>query len=177
MIFAFNHLHFDLFLEKIFSYYLPDRKPILVNKILNFFKKKATPRKVKQHSLLGEFYDLKVLYDQVNNQYFEGKLKLDIRWVGNKYSMPKRRVMFGSYNEDLKIINIHRRLDQSHIPLYFITFIIYHEMLHYVHPPIRQKRQKAQIHHPTFQEQEKLFAEYPLVEAYRKKMKTKWFRR
>lgn len=123
----------------------------------------------------GEHYHLKQIYDQVNAQYFEGKLELRISWVGSKKSMPRTQVMFGSYNQKTKLIKIHRRLDQPHVPPHFIAFIVYHEMLHHVLPPILVNRRRRKVHHPAFLEREKQFDEYSLAKAFSDTMKKSWF--
>lgn len=130
----------------------------------------------------GHCFDLQQIYNRVNGLYFEGKLKLSIRWVGDRDARPKRKVMFGSYHPDRKLIKIHRRLDQPHIPEYFISFVVYHEMLHHVLPPIvvrsawyRFKRPKRKIHHPAFSRKERDFHEYDQVQLFKRAMKESWF--
>ncbi len=123
----------------------------------------------------GEYYDLYELYHQINTQYFEGKLKLDITWTGDRNSKPRTRVMFGSYHHQKKLIKIHRRLDQSHIPHFFISFVVYHEMLHHVLPPLSRRTEKYRIHHSSFIEKEREFQDYALVVDFRKRMKSTWF--
>ncbi len=123
----------------------------------------------------GEYYDLSKLYHAVNDQYFQGELDLQITWAGERDSKPKTRVMFGSFHHQKKLIKIHRRLDQAHVPYFFISFVIYHEMLHHVLPPLKRKKEKRRIHHSSFTEKEKEFQEYTLVMEYRKKMKSTWF--
>lgn len=157
----------------------------MTNALLRFFKIAPRIKKVhlqrptrppKNFPHQGEHYHLKELYDQINHKYFESKLDLKIMWVGNKHSKPRRRVMFGSYNPDLQLIKIHRRLDQPHIPPYFISFVIYHEMLHHVAPPLKNRRkEKRRIHHSAFSQKEREFEHFLLVKAFRKKNKTVWF--
>lgn len=150
----------------------------VLDRLIGIFKPpKQRPGKRKmviRHQ--GEHYDLKAIYDQVNAQYFEGKLDLRISWVGNKHSKPRTQVMFGSFNQKTQLIKIHRRLDQSHVPPHFIAFIVYHEMLHHVLPPIQMRRRRRNVHHPAFLEREKQFAEYDMAKAFSEAMKKTWFR-
>lgn len=140
-------------------------------------KRSSVPRRALRVMHQGEHHDLMKIYDQVNAQYFESKLDLAIKWVGNKASMPRTRVMFGSYNQQTKLIKIHRRLDQAHIPHHFVSYVIYHEMLHHVLPPTKEWRQKRKIHHPDFIEREKHFQEFALAKAFSDSMKKNWFKR
>ncbi|MBI2743800.1 MAG: M48 family metallopeptidase [Chlamydiales bacterium] len=146
--------------------------------IKRFFRAFVGVKKSRSRALSspqGECYNLKEIYDRLNAHYFEGKLDLAITWVGDKSSMPRRRVMFGSYNQRDKRIHIHRRLDQAHIPEHFISYVIYHEMLHHVLPPLKSRRHTRRIHHPAFIQREKEFQEYDLAKTYSQSMRSSWF--
>lgn len=146
----------------------------MFRKILNLFKIKKSPRTIILRTE-GKHYNLKEIYDRINQQYFEGKVDLQITWFGPKKSLYQRRVVLGCYHRDKKLVKINRLLDQSDIPDYYISFIVYHEMLHHVAPPIEQMFRKRQIHHPNFKALEKQFQDYALVKEFRKKTKTRWF--
>lgn len=149
---------------------------LFIRKFLKlFFPKKRMKRFVLCYS--GKHYNLKEIYDKLNAQYFESKLDLNITWVGNRNSTPRVRLMFGSYHREKKLIKIHRRLDQAHVPYYFISFVVYHEMLHHVLPPLKEKNQRRRIHHPAFIEKEKQFQEYALSQEFQKVMRASWFKR
>lgn len=137
-----------------------------------FSKPKPPPRKPEAPLV----YNLQEIYQQLNAQYFEGKLDLQIHWFGQREFSPKRRIVLGSYHSQKKLIRIHRVLDRPHVPDYFITFIIYHEMLHHVFPPIERKNRRRQIHHRAFLEEEKRFHNYALAEEFKKTLKNAWFK-
>lgn len=137
--------------------------------------KRASGARTLRLNPLGKQYNLKEIYDEINARYFEDKLALGITWVGNGRSKPRRRVMFGSYNQRTQLIKIHRRLDEPHVPKHFVSYVVYHEMLHHVLPPIKGKRGKRSIHHSEFLDREKMFHEYALAKEYSKSVKTSWF--
>jgi hypothetical protein len=114
----------------------------------------------------GEHYDLTEIYNKLNIRYFDNGLNLRIAWTGNKYSKPRRRVMFGSYHQKKELIRIHRRLDRADVPDYFVSFIVYHEMLHHVLPPILGKNRRRRVHHPAFLKREKEFEDYVLAKGF-----------
>jgi len=148
----------------------------MLKKLIRLFK----PRKVRKPRTIilrkqGVHYDLDEIYNRINLMYFEGKLALYITWFNPKKSPYRRRVVLGSYHRDKKLVKINRILDQADIPDYYISFIVYHEMLHHVAPPIIQRFRKRQIHHQQFKDLEKKFEEYALVKAFRKKSKMRWF--
>jgi hypothetical protein len=104
----------------------------------------------------------------VNKDYFDGELKLSITWTGSAASKPRWRIMFGSYHHEKKHIKIHRRLDSAHVPEFFISYVIYHEMLHHTHPPIRKRGEKRKIHHGDFKDAEKRFQHHEKAKEFLK---------
>jgi len=80
----------------------------------------------------GLVHDLKAIYNRLNAEYFDGKLKLNITWFGNVLQQHRTQISFGLYSPPLKLIKIHRKLDSALVPEYVISHIVYHEMLHEV---------------------------------------------
>ena len=148
-------------------------------KLLKSFIDKKPPRPVKarrpRQGHAGEHYNLKEIYDRVNAEYFENQIDVPIKWFGNKEAKPKTKITLGSYHLHKKEIKINRVLDQSHVPDYFISFIVYHEMLHHVFPPLKKKNIKRRIHHPEFVQMEKQFEHYDQVKQFRQTIKKDWF--
>ena len=108
---------------------------------------------------------------RVNTDYFEGKLNLKITWFNRRRSLVPRKIVLGSYHFKHQLIRINSYLDQAHIPDYFVAYIVYHEALHHVLPPVRGKKGKRSIHHSAFKTYEKKFKQYELVQAFRKQIK------
>jgi hypothetical protein len=153
----------------------------MFKKLMNLFKaekmskaKKRQPRTIVLRTQ-GTHYDLKEIYDRVNDHYFEGKLPLHITWFSPKKGKYQRRIVLGSFHRDKNLIRINRVLDEADIPAYYISFIVYHEILHHVAPPIIQRFRKRQIHHSEFKRLEKQFEQYEQVKEFRKRSKTRWF--
>lgn len=132
----------------------------------NWIKGKRRKRKRALQTPIGEHYNLLEIYSRVNARYFENQIDLPISWFGDKQRKPRRKIVLGSYHFKKKWIRIHRVLDQPHIPDHFISFIVYHEILHHLLPPIEGKRRK--IHHKEFKQREQLFEEYSLAKSYLK---------
>jgi hypothetical protein len=57
-------------------------------------------------------------------------------------------------------------LDHPEVPEYCVAFILYHEMLHHVLPPLKGKRGRRQIHHRAFTTKEKEFRDYALAQEF-----------
>jgi len=54
---------------------------------------------------------------------------------------PKRRttrgLRLGSYDAECHLVRIHPALDQPAVPDWFVRYVLFHEFLHAVHPPVR----------------------------------------
>lgn len=151
----------------------------MLRKLIRLFNPPRTSRAQKPRRVIlrkdGVHYNLDEIYTKVNQTYFEGKLNLHITWFNPKKTRYQRKIVLGSYHRDKHLVKINRMLDQADIPEYYISFIVYHEMLHHVAPPIIQRFRKRQIHHPEFKDLEKKFQDYALVKEFRKKSKMRWF--
>ncbi|MCH9627317.1 MAG: hypothetical protein S4CHLAM2_09530 [Chlamydiales bacterium] len=124
----------------------------------------------------GRVYDLNPLYRQINQHYFEGELELALTWYGNWGRNSRRRVTFGLYQENLKLVKMHRILDDLFFPEYFVAFVLYHEMLHAVVPGYKDEWGYFRVHGPAFKERERLFEHYEQAIAWEKKNKKHFFR-
>lgn len=73
---------------------------------------------------------------------------------------------FGSYLPAKRLIRIHPALDQAFVPQSFVEFIVYHELLHHVIPPVRVNG-RYQIHSAAFRRREREFPAYAEAIAWR----------
>lgn len=108
----------------------------------------------------GRIYDLEKIYHYLNDEYFDDSLGLHITWFGERKKRVSQRVTFGLYHDPLRLIKINRLLDHQHFPDYFVAYVIYHEMLHYVCPTYVDAKGQKHIHSKAFKEQEKKFKYY-----------------
>jgi hypothetical protein len=134
-------------------------------------KKKKAPSLVTQ----GKLYDLKEIYTSLNNTYFNNTLDLKITWFGNANRSARRHRRLGVYCFEEKLIKIHRLLDSPDFPAYFIAWVVYHEMLHYVYPPLKAKRGRYSIHHCEFRKKEREFADYAVAKRWEKENRRLFF--
>jgi predicted metal-dependent hydrolase len=91
---------------------------------------------------------------------------------GSKKATRYRRL--GCFMPLQNIIKINPILDDISIPDYFIEYIVYHEMLHAVYPPILGAGKRV-VHHKKFVEMEKKFPDYLKAKAWEKKEGKKKF--
>ena len=108
----------------------------------------------------GRHYDLAVIFEEINQRYFEGQVGCGITW-GRQASRgrTRRSVRVGSFCVEQDLIRIHPGLDQAWIPAYYIQWVVFHEMLHAVHPiPVVKGRRR--FHTADFARDELRFEDY-----------------
>lgn len=117
-------------------------------------------------------YDLNEIYTYLNRKYFKEKLELTVKWFGNPERKARHCRTLGAYYHEDKLIKIHKVLNHPDIPVYFVLYVVYHEMLHHVCPPKRDKKNKRRsTHHKTFRECEKNFDAYVIAKKWEKENK------
>ena len=160
---------------KFFNF--PSINDLLGRKLARVRKKKVVKRRpYKVHlKTQGALYDLQSIYTTINQSYFEGKLDLKITWFGNAERKARRHRKLGLYCFSDKLIKIHRLLDQPNFPPYFISYVVYHEMLHSVYPPVKARRGRYSIHHANFKLKEREFAEYAAAKRWEEENKKIFF--
>jgi len=121
---------------------------------------------------LGTTYNLLEIFDSLNQSYFKGELCLPITWFGNPLREAKRKRTLGSFHYRTQLIRIHRLLDHPHFPPYFISYIVYHEMLHSLFPPLKRGARGRRIHHSAFREKEREYQDYMLAKEWEKRHRT-----
>lgn len=108
----------------------------------------------------GEHYDLRQIYDELNERYFGNRIEAAITW-GARCGRPRRRnsIKMGSYSVEDRLIRIHRSLDRAFVPAFFVEWIVFHEMLHQVHD-IRVKNGRREFHSKEFLADEAQYEHY-----------------
>lgn len=114
----------------------------------------------KQITTRGSSYNLKSLYNKINRRYFGGSLDLQITWFGDSNSRFSTKCTLGLYYDVVKLVKIHRLLDNPSVPSYVIEYVIYHEMVHAVCPPVVYESGRNCIHTKEFKELESVFEQY-----------------
>ena len=121
---------------------------------------------------LGTTYNLQEIMHAINQEYFEGKLSLPITWWGNPLRVARTKRTLGSYHFATGLIRIHRMLDHPHFPSYFISYIVYHEMLHHLLPPLKRKVRGRRSHHAQFCAKEREFRDFARAREWEKQHRT-----
>ncbi len=119
-------------------------------------------------STQGKTHDLLELFRKLNEKYFGNAVDALITW-GRRVSpkAPRRSIKLGSYSAMERLIRIHPVLDKLWVPRYFVSYVIYHEMLHHVIPS-SQGGGRRMLHPPIFQARERLFRDYERALSWEK---------
>lgn len=116
----------------------------------------------------GSHYDLLAILEQVKKQYFSSLLDPSIGWTPSRVRKC-RFITFGTYNRHCHQIRINRLLDDPEVPLYFLEFIVYHELLHAVCPSKIDAAGRCCFHTAEFRQKEKLFHDFEAAKEWEKK--------
>lgn len=118
---------------------------------------------------LGQSHDLQDLFNELNGRYFDHTIDARITWGRRPLPGAKKRrrnsIKMGSYSVEDRLIRIHPSLDRPFVPRYFVSWIVYHEMLHQKHdiPVVDGRRQ---FHTPAFLAEERLFEEFERAQQW-----------
>jgi hypothetical protein len=109
----------------------------------------------------GTHFRLGAIFDDLNRRYFRGRLRgYKVMWGRRRKHRPKEYFIFGTIQEEDRVIRINPALDQPFVPAWFLRYVLYHEMLHSVVPdePLPQGRRR--VHTEEFYRRERKFRSY-----------------
>jgi hypothetical protein len=118
----------------------------------------------------GVALDLREVFADLNERYFEGRLAAGITWGKSSVNLRcgRRRsasLQLGSYSYEDRLIRLHRVLDHPEVPRHVIEAVVYHEMLHADMPP-EIRGGKRLFHTPEFRRRERLYRNLPRAERW-----------
>ena len=122
--------------------------------------KRARGRKIIT-TATGDFYDLHEIFRHLNQIYFDGKIPAPtLTW-----SAKKTFRILGHRDAAHETIVVSRSLDGARVPKYVVEFVVFHEMLHIVHPTIHRSGRRYN-HTPAFRTDERKFAYFDEAENW-----------
>jgi len=133
----------------------------------NSHRIRASRRIRGQLRVQGKAHDLREIFDGVNETYFGGSLNdVLITWGRRTRAVAARRsIKLGSYSAQERLVRIHPVLDRAWVPRYFLSYIVYHELVHHVVPPLRMAGH-LMLHPPEFLRKEREFRYYERAIAW-----------
>lgn len=145
--------------------YLSNRKPIQQKRFRNRIRAK------------GKVHDIQEVFERLNTEYFSGKIEADITYSrhGAKTKGFRKSITLATFSKNESLIRIHPILDSNFIPLFFLEYIIHHEMLHEFLPPIIGENGRLDIHHSEFLQAEKEIPSFREATKWLRKNQTLFF--
>lgn len=108
----------------------------------------------------GRYFDLRKMFDRLNERHFGSRLRgYKVMWGRRRRHRPKDYFVFGTIQEEDRVIRINPLLDQPFVPLWFLQYVLYHEMLHSVVPDQNSGRRRR-VHTEEFNRREREFPRY-----------------
>jgi len=109
----------------------------------------------------GKHFDLRSIFERLNRKYFRGSLRdYKVVWGRRRKHRPKDYFTFGTIQEEDRLIRINPWLDQPFVPLWFLQYVLYHEMLHSVVPDKIAANGRRRVHTDEFNRRERKFRGY-----------------
>jgi hypothetical protein len=109
----------------------------------------------------GRYFDLRKIFDRLNNRHFHGRLRgYEVIWGRRRKHRAKDHFIFGTIQEEDRVIRINPLLDQPFVPLWFLQYVLYHEMLHSVVPDETAPGGRRRVHTDEFNRREREFPSY-----------------
>ncbi|MEW6586218.1 MAG: SprT-like domain-containing protein [Nitrospirota bacterium] len=116
----------------------------------------------------GSHFNLKELFDSLNQEYFCGRVSAKIGWGKKNSRRSVRKRTLGSYCRQSNVIRINPVLDRKNIPLYYIRYVVYHEMLHCEVGESADNGRRL-VHSSEFRIREREFKEYHKARTWDKR--------
>ncbi len=115
----------------------------------------------------GRFFNLRSIFEKLNAQYFRNRLKgYTIVWGRRRKERPRDQIVFGTIQEEDRVIRIHPLLDRAFVPQWFLQYVIYHEMCHAVVADRFDEYGRRIVHHERFYERERRFYWFRRAKAW-----------
>ena len=125
----------------------------------NTHRIRASRRATVKLQAQGHVHDLSEILTQLNETYFGGSIG-DVLITWGRRTRPageskqRRTIKLGSYSASERLIRVHPVLDSEWVPRYFVSYIVFHELLHHVMPEVRVGG-RTLIHPPEFANRER----------------------
>ena len=109
----------------------------------------------------GRYFDLKEIFDDLNQRFFEARLRAFVTWGRRTSARSRSRsIHFGSYNWTRQVIRIHPDLDRGFVARNFLESVLFHEMLHVDLGVSRGRDGRRCAHSAEFRRRERAWSGY-----------------
>lgn len=119
----------------------------------------------------GKVHDLYAILQEVATRYFgDAASNVLITWGRKTVSRKgaRKSIKLGTYSATERLIRVHPVLDREWVPRYFVSYIVYHELLHHLVPAVNDGG-RALLHPTEFLLREREFRHYERAIAWEQK--------
>lgn len=117
------------------------------------------PQRLPGGSARGRCHDLEPLFERLNREHFQGRVQALVRWSPRPGSLSTHRTVNTATGER-HVITLGQIYDDPDVPVYAVEGVLFHEMLHAVHPPKKGSGARRHVHHAEFRRAEQAFPGY-----------------
>lgn len=144
------------------SYY--QEKKLLEQSIWNFLEAQGITSRQKRvnnpqkfvNMTKGARYDLKEIFDHINEQFFDNKIISYVRWGNSASKTSYQSRCINKNSEPFNLITIAGVYNHPKVPEYAIKGVMFHEMLHIAIPPYKKNGRNI-MHGIEFKRAERKF--------------------
>lgn len=130
-------------------------------------KIRAASRRPDALQPVGKCFDLQEIFERLNQTHFQDGIRARIGWGRGVTRRRRKSIRLGVYDHSAREIRVHPALDKPDVPLFFVEYIVFHEMLHQLFPSARHDGRH--VHHPrAFKDREKAFPLFGVAMAWEK---------
>ena len=134
-----------------------------VKRLLETSRRKGKPRPLNP---VGEVYDLKKVFDDLNERFFEGRCDSSVGYSKIPGRARSRSIRLGIFKDGDNVIAIHPVLDWKKVPRFVVEATVFHEMAHWLLKDERHPSGRRVIHSGQFFEHMNRFPENERAEAW-----------
>jgi len=115
----------------------------------------------------GRFFDLRAHFAKLNARYFGNRLRgYTVVWGRRRKQRPRDCIVFGTIQEEDRLIRVHPLLDRAFVPTWFLEYVLYHEMCHAVVKDQFDPAGRRIVHHEKFFTRERQFHWFRRAKAW-----------
>lgn len=126
----------------------------------------GAPRPTRRRSpppAQGRVYDLAALRDEVNAEFFGGRIVCAVGWSRSRARRRSghrvRTIRYGAWDVEARQVRVHPLLDDATVPREFVKYIVFHEMLHADTPAVREGGRRY-VHTALFRVMERRYPDH-----------------
>ncbi|MEZ6014316.1 MAG: hypothetical protein R3F49_04330 [Planctomycetota bacterium] len=101
--------------------------------------------------------------------FTEERPRPGLTWGRRAVSRSRRSLRLGSFEPERHVVRVHPVLDQPAVPSWFVRFVLKHELLHAVIPPVREPDGRWVHHGPAFRRRERAWPDYAAAVAWERR--------